>query len=95
VWKLRITDIRTVNVCVPLSTFGRFEPVTMWYGTRYAALKTIIFIDTDEGITGLGESWADASGTIQGLRKFIVGQDPLTLMVLNVRSTTTAMSAQF
>jgi L-alanine-DL-glutamate epimerase-like enolase superfamily enzyme len=74
--KLRITDIRTANVCVPLSTFGRFEPVTMWYGTRYAALKTIIFIDTDEGVTGLGECWADASGTIQSLRKFIVGRDP-------------------
>lgn len=73
---MKITDIRGVNVCVPLSTFGEFEPVTMWYGTRYAALKTIIFIDTDKGITGLGESWAPADGHLRGLRRFIVGQDP-------------------
>lgn len=61
---------------MPLSTFGRFEPVTMWYGTRYAALKTIIMVDTDERIMGLGECWADASGIIQGLERSIVGRDP-------------------
>ncbi len=27
---MKITDVRAVNVCVPLSTFGTFEPVTMW-----------------------------------------------------------------
>ena len=58
---MKVTDVRAVNVCVPLSTFGKFEPVTMWYGTRFAALKTIIFVETDEGITGLGESWAPAA----------------------------------
>ena len=73
---MRVTGIRTANVCVPLSTFGRFEPVTMWYGTRYAALKTIVMVDTDEGITGLGECWADASSIIQGLARSIVGRDP-------------------
>ena len=54
---MQITDARTVDVCVPLSTHGRHEPVTMWYGTRYAGIKTIIFLETDEGITGLGEAW--------------------------------------
>lgn len=71
-----VTDVRAVNVCVPLSTFGRFEPVTMWYGTRYAALKTMIFIETDEGITGIGEAWAPADNTVQGLKRWIVGRDP-------------------
>lgn len=71
-----VTDVKTVNVCVPLSTFGRFEPVTMWYGTRYAALKTIIFIETDEGVTGLGETWAPADATVKGLKRWIVGRDP-------------------
>lgn len=61
---------------MPLSTFGRFEPVTQWYGTRYAGLKTIIFIETDEGITGLGESWAPADGVIKNLKQYIVGKDP-------------------
>lgn len=71
-----VTGVRAVNVCVPLSTFGRFEPVTMWYGTRYAALKTMIFIETDEGITGVGEAWAPADKTVQGLKRWIVGRDP-------------------
>jgi L-alanine-DL-glutamate epimerase-like enolase superfamily enzyme len=74
--KLKISEVRTANVCVPPSTLGRFEPVTMWYGTRYAALKTIVFLDTDEDITGLGECWADASGMVQGLKNWIVGRDP-------------------
>jgi L-alanine-DL-glutamate epimerase-like enolase superfamily enzyme len=73
---MKVTDVRAVNVCVPLSTFGKFEPVTMWYGTRFAALKTIIFIETDEGITGLGESWAPAATAIQGLKRRIIGRDP-------------------
>ena len=73
---MKITDVRGVNICVPLSTFGRLEPVTMWYGTRYAGLKTIIFIDTDEGITGIAEPWSIADGALQGIRKRIVGQDP-------------------
>jgi len=73
---LKISEVRTANVCVPLSTLGKFEPVTMWYGTRYAALKTIIFLDTDEDVTGLGECWADASGTVHGLKRWIIGKDP-------------------
>lgn len=71
-----VTDVRAVNVCVPLSTFGRLEPVTMWYGTRYAALKTIIFIETEEAIEGIGEALAPADKTVQDLKRWIVGQDP-------------------
>ena len=72
---MKITDVRTVNVCIPLSTHGRYEPVTMWYGSRYAAIKTIIFIDTDEGITGLGETSA-SSAAVDELKPLLVGQDP-------------------
>ena len=63
---MNITGVRAANVCVPLSSFGKLEPVTMWYGTRYAALKTIIFIDTDDDITGIGEAWAPADKTVHG-----------------------------
>ncbi len=73
---MKITDVRAVNVCVPLSTFGTFEPVTMWYGTRFAALKTIIFLETDDGLTGLGEAWAPAVAAVHGLKRWLVGQDP-------------------
>ncbi|GAH48472.1 unnamed protein product, partial [marine sediment metagenome] len=47
--------------------------------TRYAALKTIVFIDTDEGITGLGEVWAPADRLIRGIKQYIVGQDPFNV----------------
>ncbi len=73
---MKVTDVRTRNVCVPQSTHGRFEPVTMWYGTRYASLRTIVFIDTDEGIAGLGEVWSNAGGAIDDLRGQLVGEDP-------------------
>ena len=82
---MRVTDIRTVNVCVPLSTFGKYEPVTMWYGSRYAALKTIVFVDTDEGITGFGETMAPGEGAIRNLKKWVVGQDPFNVNAIERR----------
>jgi L-alanine-DL-glutamate epimerase-like enolase superfamily enzyme len=76
---MKITNIRTTNVCIPLSTFGRFEPVTMWYGTRFAALKTILFIDTDDGITGIGEAWAPVDRLVRGIKHHLIGQDPFNV----------------
>ena len=34
---MKITEVRVVPVAVPLDQFGKYEPVTMWYGTRYAS----------------------------------------------------------
>ena len=84
---MKITDLRTVDVCVPLSTHGRYEPVTMWYGTRYAAIKTIIFLETDVGITGLGEAWGPADSTLEGLKPHLVGQDPFDVNAIGRRIT--------
>ena len=76
---MRITDFRTTNICIPLSTLGKHEPVTMWYGTRYAAIKTIIFVDTDEGITGIGETSIGAAGDerlLAAVKSKLIGRDP-------------------
>ena len=76
---MKITDIRTRNICIPLSTLGKHEPVTMWYGSRFAAIKTIIFIETDEGITGLGETSIGAGGDqrlFEQIKSRLVGRDP-------------------
>lgn len=81
---MKITDIRFKDVCVPLSTFGEFEPVTMWYGSRYAAFKSIIYIETDEGITGLGELKGGA-GVLQGLKKWMIGCDPFDVNAIERR----------
>ena len=76
---MKITDIRTRNICIPLSTLGKHEPVTMWYGSRFSAIKTIIFIDTDEGITGLGETSIGAGGDqrlFEQIKSRLIGRDP-------------------
>ena len=66
---MKITDVRTVCVSVPFAVFGKFQPMTMWYGTRYATNHAIVFIDTDEGITGVGETWDQHEQTIQNFVK--------------------------
>ena len=51
----------------------------MWYGSRFAAIKTIIFIDTDEGITGLGETSIGAGGDqrlFEQIKSRLIGRDP-------------------
>ncbi len=76
---MKITDIRTRNVCIPLSALGRHEPVSMWYGARFAAIKTIIFVDTDAGITGIGETSIGAGGdrrAFESIKERLIGRDP-------------------
>lgn len=76
---MRITDLRTTNICIPLSTLGEHEPVTMWYGSRFAAIKTILFIDTDDGLTGIGETSIGAAGDtrlLEGIKSKLIGRDP-------------------
>jgi len=73
---MKVTNVRVVNICVPHSAFGEFQPLTMWFMVRYAALRSIVFIDTDECITGIGECHADATETIEPLKRRIIGEDP-------------------
>ena len=75
---MKITDVRTTMVCVPFARFGEFRPVTMWYGTRHAALHCITFIDTDEGITGVG-SEGDQHIIMNVLRPQLIGKDPFDI----------------
>jgi L-alanine-DL-glutamate epimerase-like enolase superfamily enzyme len=51
---LRISDVRVTRVAVPFDKFGEWAPVKMWYGTRHASLHSVISVDTDDRITGLG-----------------------------------------
>jgi L-alanine-DL-glutamate epimerase-like enolase superfamily enzyme len=77
---LKITDVRSVCVSVPFAVFGRFQPMTMWYGTRSATNHAIIFIDTDEGITGIGETWArNEYEVLNAVKPRILGLDPLDI----------------
>ena len=74
---MKITDVRTVCVSVPWAVFGEFKPRSMWYGTRYATNHAIVFIDTDEGITGVGETGARYEHTMSNVVKpRLLGLDP-------------------
>ncbi|MEM2094609.1 MAG: mandelate racemase/muconate lactonizing enzyme family protein [Candidatus Bathyarchaeia archaeon] len=75
---MKIIDVRTIMVTVPFSTFGNFEPVRMWYQTRYADIHPVVFIDTDEGITGVGTQ-GDEYIIKNILRPRLIGQDPFQI----------------
>ncbi|MCW3992804.1 MAG: mandelate racemase/muconate lactonizing enzyme family protein [Candidatus Bathyarchaeota archaeon] len=75
---MEITDVRTTMVTVPFAVFGKFEPVTMWYGTRYASIHCVTFIDTDEGITGVATE-GDQHTIMNRIRPRLIGKDPFEI----------------
>lgn len=76
---MKITNVRTTKVTIPFAKFGEFAPVQMWYMTRYSNFqKTITWIDTDEGITGIA-SGGDQERIMNKIRPKIIGMDPFDL----------------
>ena len=75
---MRITDVRTVMVAVPFARFGEFMPVTMWYMSRPASIHCVTFIDTDEGITGVGTQ-GDQHLIMNVIRPKLIGKDPFNI----------------
>jgi len=75
---MKITDVRTTMVAVPLANNGKFEPVSMWYETRYANNICITFIDTDEGITGVGTQ-GDQHLIMSIMRPRLIGKNPFNI----------------
>ena len=77
---MKITEIRIVKVAVPFDKFGEWEPVTMWYGTRYASLHSVVFVETDEGVTGVGCARDTSEDIILNIiRPRIIGLDPFDI----------------
>ena len=74
---MKITDLKVTCVAVPFARFGEFKPVTMWYRTRYASRHAIVFIETDEGITGVGSTdESDEHDLINTAKPRLIGKDP-------------------
>ncbi len=72
---MKITDVRATTVTVPLEAPLRHAAGAHW--GRF--VRTIIEVDTDEGITGLGEMGGggeSAEAAVLGLRPYILGHDP-------------------
>jgi glucarate dehydratase len=75
---MKITDIRPTTVTVPLEAPLRHAAGAHW--GRF--VRTIVEVDTDEGITGLGEMGGggeSAEAAFKALKSYLVGHDPVDL----------------
>jgi glucarate dehydratase len=71
----RIADVRATPVNIPLEAPYRFS-----YGSIASLTKTIVEVETDDGVVGLGEvASGDQSGRVAGLRDRLIGLDILDL----------------
>lgn len=78
---MRITDIKATTVAVPLEAPIRHANGCHW--GRF--IRTIVEVETDEGITGLGEMGGggeSAEAAFAGLKTYLIGHDPLQLEAL-------------
>ncbi|HWA96012.1 MAG TPA: enolase C-terminal domain-like protein [Terracidiphilus sp.] len=73
---MKITNIRWTQAFVPIEA-----PLRYSLGSHPGFSRIIIEIDTDEGITGLGECYGGTShiGQLEELRPHLIGMDPMNL----------------
>ena len=75
---MKITDIKATTVAVPLQAPIRHANGAHW--GRF--IRTIVEVETDEGITGLGEMGGggeSAENAFKGLKSYLLGHDPFQL----------------
>lgn len=78
---MRITGIQTKTLFIPIEA-----PTRHSYGSPDGFVRSIVEVHTDEGITGLGESFGwinDAS--FAAVRDMLVGEDPFNLEKIRVQ----------
>ena len=75
---MKITDVKATTVTVPLEAPLRHANGCHW--GRF--VRTIIEVETDAGITGLGEMGGggeSAEAMVRGLKAYLVGRDPVDI----------------
>lgn len=75
---MKITDIKATTIAMPLEAPIRHANGCHW--GRF--VRTIVEVETDEGITGLGEMGGggeSAENAFKGLKQYLVGHDPFQL----------------
>lgn len=75
---MKIVDLRATTVTVPLEAPLRHANGCHW--GRF--VRTILEVETDEGLVGLGEMGGggeSAEAALQGLRSYLLGHDPARL----------------
>lgn len=81
---MRIVDVRGTTVTVPLEAPLRHANGAHW--GRF--VRTIVEVETDEGLIGLGElggGGESAEVAIRGLKTYLVGHDPFDLNALQFK----------
>ncbi len=70
---MRITDLETWIVSVPLKT-----PFAASFRTRRSTTRTIVRLQTDEGVAGLGETMRGSvqANLLERMKPLVVGRDP-------------------
>ncbi len=75
---MKITDIKATTITIPLEAPLRHAAGCHW--GRF--VRTIIEVETDEGITGLGEMGGggeSAEAAFRAMRSYLIGHDPARL----------------
>jgi len=81
---MKITDIKATTVTVPLEAPLRHANGCHW--GRF--VRTIVEVETDEGITGLGEMGGggeSAEAAFRAMKSYLVGHDPARLEEMRFR----------
>ena len=81
---MKITDIKATTVTVPLEAPLRHASGCHW--GRF--VRTIVEVETDEGITGLGEMGGggeSAEAAFRAIKAYLVGHDPVRLEELRFK----------
>ena len=73
---MKITDIRWTPAFIPIEA-----PLRYSIGSHPGFSRIVIEVETDEGITGLGECYSGASraGQLAELKPLLIGEDPMNL----------------
>jgi glucarate dehydratase len=81
---MKITDIRATTVTVPLEAPLRHANGCHW--GRF--VRTLVEVDTDEGITGIGElggGGESAENAVRAMKSYLAGHDPVRLEELRFK----------
>lgn len=73
---MKITDIRWTRAFIPIEA-----PLRYSVGSHPGFSRVILEVETDEGITGLGECYTGAAreGQLADLKPLLIGEDPMNL----------------
>lgn len=78
---MKITNIKARTLLIPIEA-----PTRHSYGSPDSFVRSIVELETDEGITGLGETfgWIN-DGSFLAVRDLLIGEDPFNLEKIRVQ----------